>query len=64
VISAIGDAEAMQSALASAPLVTLYKRYAVRFGLGYTEDPRDVELVGHSASVRMKYAQPLGPLGY
>lgn len=64
VISAIGDAEAMQAALASAPLVTLYKRYAVRFGLGYTEDPRDVELVGHSASVRMKYAQPLGPLGY
>jgi uncharacterized protein YlxW (UPF0749 family) len=64
VISAVGDAEAMQTALASAPLVTLYKRYAVRFGLGYTEEARDVELVGHAESVRMKYAQPLGPLGY
>lgn len=64
VISAIGDAAAMQAALETAPLVTLYKRYAVRFGLGYTEDPRDVDLVGHSEPVRMKYAQPLGPLGY
>lgn len=64
VISAVGDAAAMQSALESAPLVTLYKRYAVRFGLGYTEEARDVELVGHGESVRMKYAQPLGPLGY
>jgi uncharacterized protein YlxW (UPF0749 family) len=64
VISAVGDATDMQAALAAAPLVTLYKRYAVRFGLGYTEEARDVELVGHGESVRMKYAQPLGPLGY
>lgn len=64
VIAAIGDAAAMQSALAAAPLVTLYKRYAVRFGLGYSEEAREVDLVGHSESVRMKYAQPLGPLGY
>ena len=41
VITAIGDAAAMQAALAAAPLVTLYKQYVVRFGLGYTEDPRD-----------------------
>jgi len=64
VISAVGDATAMQAALASAPLVTLYKRYAVRFGLGYVEEPREVELAGHTESVRMKYAQPTGPLGY
>lgn len=64
VITAIGDAGAMQAALAAAPLVTLYKRYAVRFGLGYTEEARDVELAGHSESVRMKFAQPIGPLGY
>ena len=63
-ITAIGDAGAMQAALSAAPLVTLYKRYAVRFGLGYTEEVRDVELVGHSESVRMKFAQPIGPLGY
>lgn len=64
VVTALGDAAGMQAALASAPLVTLYKRYAVRFGLGYTEEAREVELVGHGESVRMKYAQPLGPLGY
>lgn len=64
VISAIGDASAMQAALAAAPLVTLYKRYAVRFGLGYTEEVRDVDLVGHAESVRMKFAEPIGPLGY
>lgn len=64
VISAVGDAAAMQAALASAPLVTLYKRYALRFGLGYVEEARDVELVGHGESVRTRYAQPVGPLGY
>ena len=42
-ITAIGDAPAMQAALAAAPLVTLYKQYVVRFGLGYTEEAsRDV----------------------
>ena len=47
------------------PLVTLYKQYVVRFGLGYTEEPRDsVELVGYPAPVRMRYAKPAGPLGY
>ncbi|MDY6998512.1 MAG: DUF881 domain-containing protein [Actinomycetota bacterium] len=64
VISAIGDAAAMQDALAGSPMVTLYKRYAARFGLGYTEEARDLELVGHTEPVRMEYAQPLGPLGY
>ena len=48
-ITAVGDAAAMQAALAAAPLVTLYKQYVVRFGLGYTEEPRAaVDLVGHT----------------
>ena len=65
VITAIGDAAAMQAALAAAPSVVLYKQYVVRFGLGYTEAPRpQVDLVGHSDPVRMKFAQPAGPLGY
>jgi len=63
VISAIGDATAMQEALSAAPMVTLYKRYVARFGLGYTEEPGEVELVGHEQSVRMEFAQPIGPLG-
>ena len=64
VITAIGDASAMAQALAQAPLVALYKQYVVRFGLGYSEEARDVELVGYTAPIRMKYAQPIGPLGY
>jgi uncharacterized protein YlxW (UPF0749 family) len=65
VITAIGDVPAMQAALAAAPLVTLYKQYVVRFGLGYTEVARDrVDLVGYAASVRMRFAKPAGPLGY
>jgi uncharacterized protein YlxW (UPF0749 family) len=64
-LTAIGDAGAMQDALAAAPLVTLYKQYVVRFGLGYREEVKpEVSLVGHSEPVRMHYAQPAGPLGY
>jgi uncharacterized protein YlxW (UPF0749 family) len=65
VVTAIGDVSAMQAALAAAPLVTLYKQYVVRFGLGYSEEPRaQVDLVGHNDPVRMKYAKPAGPIGY
>jgi uncharacterized protein YlxW (UPF0749 family) len=65
VITAVGDAAAMQSALSAAPLVTLYRQYVVRFGLGYTEEPRtEVELVGHTQPVRMLFAKPVGRIGY
>jgi uncharacterized protein YlxW (UPF0749 family) len=51
--------------LAAAPLVTLYKQYVVRFGLGYTEQPKaQVDLVGHPAPLRLRFAKPSGPLGY
>ncbi len=64
-ITAIGNAAAMQAALAAAPLVTLYKQYVVRFGLGYHEEVKpDVQIVGHSEPVRMHFAQPAGPVGY
>jgi uncharacterized protein YlxW (UPF0749 family) len=64
-ITAIGNAAAMQAALAAAPLVTLYKQYVVRFGLGYREDVKpDVAVVGHSEPVRLHFAQPMGPIGY
>jgi uncharacterized protein YlxW (UPF0749 family) len=65
VVTAIGDPAAMQGALAASPLVTLYKQYVVRFGLGYTEEPRaEVELVGLTEPVRMHFAKPAGPVGY
>jgi len=64
-VLAIGDVAAMQAALAAAPLLTLYKQYVVRFGLGYTEQVRnDLEIVGYTEPVRMRYAEPAGPLGY
>jgi uncharacterized protein YlxW (UPF0749 family) len=64
-ITAIGDATAMQAALAAAPLVTLYKQYVVRFGLGYREEVKpDVQIAGHSEPVRTHFAQPAGPVGY
>jgi len=64
-ITAIGDAAAMQAALAEAPLVTLYKQYVVRFGLGYHEEVKsDVQIVGHSEPEKLHYAQPAGPVEY
>lgn len=64
-ITAIGDVSEMQAALADSELLTLYKQYVVRFGLGYTEQVRDdVEIVGHTEPLRMRYAQPAGPIGY
>ncbi|WP_191498054.1 DUF881 domain-containing protein [Mycobacterium simulans] len=64
-ITAIGNAAGMQAALAAAPLVTLYKQYVVRFGLGYHEEVKpDVQIVGHSEPVQLHFAKPSGPLGY
>jgi len=64
-ITAIGDAAAMQAALAAAPLVVLYKQYVVRFGLGYTEQATaDVRVAGYTDPVRMHSAQPAGPVSY
>jgi uncharacterized protein YlxW (UPF0749 family) len=60
-VTAIGDVPGMQAALAAAPLVTLYKQYVVRFGLGYTEQPRsEADVVGYTEPVGMHYAQPAG----
>jgi uncharacterized protein YlxW (UPF0749 family) len=64
-ITAIGNAAAMQAALAAAPLVILYKQYVVRFGLGYREEVKpDVQIVGHTEPIRMHFAQPAGPVAY
>ncbi|MDF2825775.1 MAG: rane protein [Mycobacterium sp.] len=64
-ITAVGDVSEMQAALAEAPLVTLYKQYVLRFGLGYTEQvSTDIDVVGHTEPLRMRYAQPSGPISY
>ncbi|KAA8966484.1 DUF881 domain-containing protein [Mycobacterium sp.] len=64
-ISAIGNAAAMQAALAAAAPVNVYKQYVARFGLGYTEEAvADVHIVGYTEPVRMHFAEPTGPLNY
>ena len=64
-VLAIGDVPAMHAALTAAPLVTLYKQYVVRFGLGYTEQVRtNLDIGGYTEPVRMRYAEPGGPIGY
>lgn len=65
VMTAIGDPEAMQAALAAAPPVTLYKQYVIRFGLGYSEQVgTDLRVVETPAPPRMRYAVPAGPVDY
>jgi uncharacterized protein YlxW (UPF0749 family) len=62
-VTAIGDVAAMQAALAAAPLVSLYKQYVARFGLGYSEDARaDVQVAAYTEPISMHYAHPVGPL--
>jgi uncharacterized protein YlxW (UPF0749 family) len=64
-VTAIGNAAAMQAALAAAPLVVLYRQYVVRFGLGYREEVKsDMQVVGHSEPDRLHFAQPAGPISY
>jgi uncharacterized protein YlxW (UPF0749 family) len=65
VITAIGDPAAMQAALADAPLVSLYKQYVIRFGLGYSEQvDENLQVVEAPAPARMRYAVPAGPVDY
>ncbi|MEZ0382986.1 MULTISPECIES: DUF881 domain-containing protein [Mycobacteriaceae] len=65
VMTAIGDPDAMQAALAAAPLVTLYKQYVIRFGLGYSEQvSTDLQVVETPRPARMRYAVPAGPIDY
>ena len=65
VLTAIGDAAAMQAALAAAPTVVLYRQYVLRFGLGYSErvEP-DVRVAAAEGPDRLRYAVPSGPLDY
>ncbi|SKO41114.1 Probable conserved membrane protein [Mycobacteroides abscessus subsp. bolletii] len=60
VITAIGDADAMQAALDAAPLVTLYRQYVARFGLGYTVTRgHHLEVAGYRDAVGPGRAAPL-----
>ena len=65
VVTAIGDPAAMQAALAADPLISLYKQYVIRFGLGYSEQvSTDLAVAETPAVARMRYAVPAGPVDY
>lgn len=65
VVTAIGDPAVMQDALAAAPMVTLYRQYVIRFGLGYSEQVgADLRVAGSSGPARMRFAAPAGPIDY
>lgn len=60
VITAIGDADAMQAALDAAPLVILYRQYVARFGLGYTVTRgHHLEVAGYRDAIALNKATPL-----
>lgn len=57
-ITAIGDPARMRAALDHQPGVTLYRRAAAYFGLGYdVKDRRDVTLPGYDGPLRLNYAE-------
>lgn len=65
VVTAIGDPAAMQAALAADPLISLYKQYVIRFGLGYSEQvSTDLEVAETPGPAKMRYAVPAGPVDY
>jgi uncharacterized protein YlxW (UPF0749 family) len=58
VVSAIGDADRMEAALAQAPGVQLYLRYVEKYGLGFTTTTSgDLTLPGYDGVVRMDAAR-------
>lgn len=59
VMTAIGDPAELTAALAGEPGVTVFRQYAVRYGLGYSaESMGSVEVPAYDGSIRMRYAQP------
>lgn len=59
VMAAIGDPAMLSAALADEPGVTVYRQYAVRYGLGYSADVQgNVEVPAYDGSIRLRYAQP------
>ena len=64
-ITAIGDAAAMQAALAAAPLVTSTSSTWSGSGWATAKTSRPTcSIAGYTEPVRMRFAQPVGPVGY
>lgn len=61
VLTAIGDPGRLDAALDAEPGIRVYKQYAARFGLGYSDTTSDrLTIPRYDGSVRGRYAQPTG----
>ncbi|KZF02747.1 MAG: DUF881 domain-containing protein [Rhodococcus sp. (in: high G+C Gram-positive bacteria)] len=59
VVTAIGDPTELSAALDREPGVTVFRQYALRYGLGYTSEVSgQVDVPAYDGSIRMQYAQP------
>lgn len=60
-ISAIGDPERLQEALAASRTLQIYRQYVAAYGLVYTEKSvKRAEFGGHEGLLDLQYARPLG----
>jgi uncharacterized protein YlxW (UPF0749 family) len=64
VITAVGDVEGMQDALASSDYIAGYLTYVRAYNLGYrVTSSADEKLPGYDAAEMLRYAAPLAPTG-
>ncbi|MCQ4042173.1 DUF881 domain-containing protein [Streptantibioticus rubrisoli] len=60
-ITAVGDQNALRTALDQDPAITNYRQYVTAYGLGWkVEAHNQVTLPGYSGTVDLHYAQPMG----
>lgn len=59
VVTAIGDPVRLAATLANEPGIKTFKQYAVRYGLGYTQqESARVEVPAYTGQLHTEYAQP------
>ncbi|MGW1025526.1 DUF881 domain-containing protein [Streptomyces sp. NPDC002577] len=59
-VTAVGDPEKLQAALAASPEIQNYKLYVTAYGLGWkVEEDGSVTLPGYSGTVDLHYAKPV-----
>lgn len=60
VVTAIGDPARLAATLANEPGIKTFKQYAVRYGLGYTQQESDhLDVPAYTGQLHTEYAQPV-----
>ncbi|NKT46127.1 DUF881 domain-containing protein, partial [Rhodococcus hoagii] len=60
VVTAIGDPARLAATLANEPGIKMFKQYAVRYGLGYTQQQSDALTVpAYTGQLHTEYARPV-----